>query len=154
MAAQTNLKYGMTQDTLQVQERFSRLNPAYTPWQPNGSGNGKVLDMILKSLYFEDGDTAILLPGVPFAWLRENGVTALRNLRTPHGAISLDAVTDGDVCRLTLRADSASAMPKMVRVPEHFVATSELRLAAHTGRLCFQIPDGAAECEFTLHEHG
>lgn len=40
MTTQTCLKYGMTHDTHQTQERFSKRDPTFTPWQPNGSGNG------------------------------------------------------------------------------------------------------------------
>lgn len=52
-ANRANLQYGMTHDTYQVQERFSRSNPAFTPFQPNGSGNGRIMDMMLNSFYFE-----------------------------------------------------------------------------------------------------
>ena len=67
-AMRTNLRYGITPDAFQVQERFSRRNPAFTPWQPNASGNGRILEMMLNCLYFEHDGMATLLGGVPFPW--------------------------------------------------------------------------------------
>jgi hypothetical protein len=75
LANMTNLKYGMTRDTLQVQERMSRFNPGFIPWQPNGSGSGKILEMMVKSVYFEDGDTAVLLGGIPWQWIEAQGLS-------------------------------------------------------------------------------
>ncbi len=117
LAVQTNLHYGMTPDTFQTQERFSRANPAFTPWQPNASGNGRMLEMLVKSLYCEHDGAALVFGGVPFAWLRANGTTRLDGLYTPAGRVSLDAVMQSDGrCRVTL----TGAVPPTVRFPEFF----------------------------------
>lgn len=117
MAQQTFQRYGMTPDCFQVQERFAKSNPAFTPWQPNASGNGKMLEMMVKSLYLEDGDTATLFGGIPYCWLQWNGTTALTNLRTPRGRMSLEAVMlDERRCRVSVYGD----LPAAVRLPEHF----------------------------------
>ena len=124
-AVQINLKYGMTPDAHQVQERFSLTDPAFYPWQPNGSGNGKVLDMILKSFYFEHDHTLTLLGGIPFAWLRSNGMTALRNLHTPQGRLNLEAeMQDDGSCEVRFDADRPEAMPGVARLPDHLRVTS------------------------------
>ena len=120
-AAQINLRYGMTQDAHQVQERFSLTDPAFCPWQPNGSGNGKVLDMILKSFYYENGEDVVLLGGIPFAWLRQNRKTTLRNLYTPRGRITLEAnMIDQRKCKVNLFAETKGSIPARIRFPEHF----------------------------------
>ncbi len=122
-ATQINLRYGMTPDTHQVQERFSVTDASFCPWQPNGSGNGKVLDMILKSFYYEQGEDAVLLGGIPFAWLRQNKRTLLRNLHTPNGRITLEAnMSSPRQCRLELSVTTKGCMPGRIRLPEHFSA--------------------------------
>lgn len=119
-AMQINFRYGMTPDTFQVQERFSRRNPAFTPWQPNGSGNGRMLDMMLNALYFEHDGMVTVLGSIPFAWLRRNGTTALRNLHTPRGLVTLEAtMVDARQCRVRL----AGALPGRIRFPDHFAVT-------------------------------
>jgi hypothetical protein len=125
-AIRTNLHYGMTQDTYQVQERLSGHDPAFTPWQPNGSGNGRTLDMMLNAFYFEHDGVVTLLGGIPFAWLAKNGVTALKGLHTRHGRISLEAtMRDSQTCQLSLQAVDAEAMPPVLTVPDHYRATCE-----------------------------
>lgn len=152
MALQTFLRYGMTPDTFQVQERFAKSNPAFTPWQPNASGNGKILEMMVKSLYYEDDGVATLFGAVPFAWLRWNGSTALTNLHTPHGRVSLEAVMlDDRRCRVTLTAVDAGSLPSSVRVPDYFhVLTPGVvhgRIACQPGasRIHLEIADGEAD---------
>ena len=144
-AVQINLKYGMTPDAHQVQERFSLSDPAFYPWQPNGSGNGKVLDMILKSFYFEHDHTLTLLGGIPFAWLRSNGTTALRNLHTPQGRLNLEAeMQDDGSCEVRFDADRPEAMPGVARLPDHLTVLScgdgclaaEGNLIRFTGNRC------------------
>jgi hypothetical protein len=120
-AIRVNLRYGMTQDAFQVQERFSRRDPAFTPWQPNGSGNGRILEMMLRALYFEHDGLVALLGGVPWAWLRENQVTRRDGLYTPRGRLDLEAtMVDAQQCRLTLRAAKPGVLPARLRMPEHF----------------------------------
>ncbi len=123
-AMRTNFRYGITPDTFQVQERFSRRNPAFTPWQPNGSGNGRILEMMLNCLYFEHDGMATLLGGVPFAWLAKNCVTSIANLYTTRGKVSLDArMLDRERCRLTVSASAGDVLPRKIRLPEHFAVS-------------------------------
>ena len=120
-AMRINLRYGMTRDALQVQERFDRRDPAFTPWQPNGSGNGRVLEMMLNCLYFEHDGLVTLLGGVPWAWLRGNKVTRLEGLHTPQGRFDLEAtMLDAQHCRLTLRAAAPGVLPARLCLPEYF----------------------------------
>lgn len=64
--------YAVTADLQLTLERFSRSEPAHTPFQPNGSCNGRVLSNLVASLYFRylDGkgrDVRIFLAGdAPF----------------------------------------------------------------------------------------
>jgi hypothetical protein len=120
-AMRNNLRYAMTQDTFQVQERFSRRDPAFTPWQPNGSGNGRMLEMMLNCFFLEHDGMATLLGGIPFAWLAKNGVTAVKNLYTARGKLSLAAkMLDDRRCRLSVSASNGAVLPRAIRLPEHF----------------------------------
>lgn len=146
-AAQTNLDYGMTPDTYQVQERFSVRNPAFTPWQPNGSGNGKMLDIMIKSIYFVRGSAATVLGGIPFAWLRSNGQLALTGLFTPSGKISIEgSMTDTEEFWLKL----SGALPSEVAFPEHFAARSESSAVTALGAGRFGLKDKVSEVVFVL----
>jgi len=118
-AVRQNLLYGMTRDTHQVQERFSRFNPTFTPWQPNGSGNGKVLDTIIKSIYFELDDRTIILGGVPFAYLVDNKITELINLRTARGLISIN-ISPTQVTSFALSISSTGTLPDILQFPNQF----------------------------------
>ncbi len=125
LAFQTYMKYGMTEETFIIQERFSKRNPAYTPYQPNGSGCGRLIDMMLKSFYFEHKEEVVLLAGIPFAWLKDNVKTALKGLYVARGRVSLEAsMQKGDKCRLILSTDNPSAMPRKIKIPEFFVVES------------------------------
>lgn len=120
-ANRVNLRYGMTQDTFQVQERFSKRNPAFTPWQPNGSGNGRILEMMLNCLYFEHDGRTTLLGGVPWTWLRGNHVTRLAGLYTQRGRLDLEAtMVDAQHCQLVLSAAAPGVLPMKLRLPDHF----------------------------------
>ncbi|MDD5679428.1 MAG: hypothetical protein PHW60_15780 [Kiritimatiellae bacterium] len=120
-ALQTNLKYGMTHDALLVQERFSLSNPAFTPWQPNSSGNGRLLEMIIKQFYFEycdvkHGETAVFFGGMPPAWFEINPTMSLKGLFTPQGRLSVE--TAG--FEFKINCPGFSLRNKTIRIPEYF----------------------------------
>jgi hypothetical protein len=149
LANMTNLKYGMTRDTLQVQERMSRFNPGFIPWQPNGSGSGKILEMMVKSVYFEDGDTAVLLGGIPWQWIEAQGLS-LKGLYLPYGRVSIEA-THGKNGQVTVTVDFDAAPSHLgkIRLPEHFQVTGKLR---SLGGNLFALPRASRRIAFTLHD--
>lgn len=153
-ANRINLHYGMTQDTFQVQERFSRTHANFTPWQPNGSGNGRILEMLLNSLYFECDGRVTLLGGVPFLWLANNGVTTLKNLRTTRGSVSLEArMLDRQRCRLIVRASSRGVLSPLIRLPDHFIVSDVSPRAVKKGQGLLQFPGDAQELRLVLREN-
>ncbi len=120
-ALQTNLKYGMTADAFLTQERFSLSDPAYTPWQPNSSGNGRLLDMIIRQFYFEyadiqRGETMVFFGGMPPAWFEIHPEMSLNGLYTPAGRISV--ATAGLAFKITCEGFSLRA--RTIRIPEYF----------------------------------
>lgn len=151
LALRANMCYGMTQDTFQVQERFSRRSPAYTPWQPNGSGNGRMLDMMIDAIWFTHGDTATLLGAIPFDWLLENGTTSLHNLYSDRGRISIDIEKiDDSSCRVDIRADSSHALPAHIRVPGHLQATWDTTVPAENQPGMYTLPPNTTNIAVTI----
>ncbi len=150
---QTYLKYGLTEETFLVQERFSKLNTAFTPWQPNGSGSGRVLEMMVKSFYFENKGEAVLLGGIPFAWLKDNGRTSIEGLYTPAGRVSVKAEMLGDErCSIVLSAGSSEAMPERIRIPGFLsVESSSSGLRPENGG--FSVTAGTARAEFIVSDY-
>ena len=150
-AIQTNLKYGMTQDTYQVQERFSRRNPAITPWQPNGSGDGRMLDIMLNSLYFESDEGVTLLAAIPFSWLQANNTIELKNLYTKTGRVSLEVkVLDTKTCEVFLTSLDGNALPQLIRFPKYLNAVTETSSIVNEGEGFFRLPDQIEKAVFTV----
>ncbi len=150
-ATQINLKYGVSQDTYQVQERYSRRNPAFTPWQPNGSGNGRMLDMMLNSLYFESEEGVTLLAAIPFSWLQANQTTELKNLYTKTGRVSLEvkALTH-QTCEVVLTSLDGNALPQLVRFPKYLNAVTEIPSIVNEGEGFFRLADQIEKAVFTV----
>jgi hypothetical protein len=150
-ANRVNLQYGLTQDTYQVQERFSRRNPAFTPWQPNGSGNGRIMDMMLNSLYFETEKSVTLLGGIPFAWLKENQITALKNLYTTSGVINLEIKSTGPKeCIVSLSSVDHNTLPGTIRFPEYLHATSMSPSILNIGNGIFKVTNPVDHLVFNI----
>ncbi len=150
-ATQANLKYGMTQDAYQVQERFSRRDPAFTCWQPNGSGNGRMMDMILNSLYFESEQGVTLLGGIPFAWLEANQITTLKNLYTTSGVINLEIEATGPKKYIvSLTSVDQNALPGKIRFPEYLNAKAKSSSLVNKGKGYFEVKGQPDKLVFML----
>jgi len=149
-AAQNSLRYAITPGALLVQERFSKSNPAYTPWQPNGSGSGRAIEVILDSIYFEQGECVTILGGMPYAWLEDNGVTSVTGLRTPHGVVDIRAAVDGDCCRVEISTQHTGKLPRTIRVPDHFSVKEASNGLTSRDNGYFDVSEGALSVSLTL----
>lgn len=150
MTLRTCLKYGITPDTHQTQERFSKRDPFFAPWQPNGSGNGSLIDMLLNAFYFESPDETILLGAVPFEYLIRNGHTSLRNLYTENGKVEMEIEAAGDrSCRLSLSSDRP--LPRHLRIPAYLNAEAESPEARKLSGGRFEVKKEAKRISFRLY---
>ena len=139
-ANRANLQYGMTHDAYQVQERLARNDPAFTPWQPNGSGNGRILEMMLNSFWFETEKGVTLLGGIPFAWLQKNKKTLLQQLFTTTGCINIEIeAVSPEKCTVSLSTRDKGAIPVNIRFPEYLHATTNNKLARDKGNGMFEV---------------
>jgi hypothetical protein len=113
------LAYATTRDVHMVHERFCPQLPWLLPWQPNASGNGRVLDMILSTLAFEDGDSLRLLYGVPDAWFAANEPIGLAGLRTSFGKFSFQLKPRSEPGSYDFTYECDRAVPKtfLVAIP-------------------------------------
>lgn len=124
MLVQTCLQYGMSFDCHQTAERFSKRNPAFAPWQPNGSANGRIIDMMLNSFYFENcKDMITLLGAMPFDWLLEVGHASIKNLFTLTGKtnLTIDKINDSTII---LKLTSNNNLPTTIRIPDFYHASA------------------------------
>lgn len=146
---QTCLDYGMTQDVHQTQERFSKRDPAFAPWQPNGSGNGGIIDMVLSSLYFEGDSAVTLLGAVPFEWLIQNKHTSLKNLYTLTGKVNMEiSAINNSTC--TLKLSSENPLPEKIRIPEYLRVKVESSAVKRLRNGYFMLKSNTKEVSFKL----
>jgi hypothetical protein len=82
------LAYSTSRDVHLAIERFCPQLIWLLPWQPNASGNGRILEMIINTLCLENGDSIKLLHGVPDAWFAANQPLGVKKLRTAFGIFS------------------------------------------------------------------
>ncbi len=84
------LAYSTSRDVHLVSERYCPQLIWLLPWQPNASGNGRVLQIIIDSLCLEGHDLLKLLHGAPDAWFATGQTLGARKLRTAFGVLSFD----------------------------------------------------------------
>jgi hypothetical protein len=84
----STMAFSTTLDTFHVHERFSPQLPWLSPWQPNGSGNGRIMEMIFNSLFIVEGSRLHLLPSAPAGWLDVGKQAQVVNVGTVFGKLS------------------------------------------------------------------
>jgi hypothetical protein len=105
------LAFSTSKDLGIVSERFSPEMEWFIPWQPNGSGNGRILQMINSMLFYEDDDRILhLLKGVPSHWLKPGDVIRVDSGRVLSAEIDLLVVcsVDGNEIRIDLNLKNNS----------------------------------------------
>lgn len=86
----SNLAYGLSQDCYQTVERIHVSDANYAPFQPNASGNGRLLDM-LRRMVIDDQDQGVLwlLRGCPRRWFVSGQSISIENAPTYYGKMAL-----------------------------------------------------------------
>lgn len=111
------LAYSTSRDVHIVSERYCPQLVWLLPWQPNASGNGRVLEMIFNNLYLEDSDSITLLPGVPDAWWAARQPLGARRIGTAFGLLSFAIKPAGEPGRYELSYQCTGEAPKRFLVP-------------------------------------
>ena len=83
----STMAFSTTVDTGHCSERFCPQMPWLVPWQPNASGNGRIIDMIHRTLFYERDGWLNILAGAPASWLKpgnkievKKGITTLGHI--------------------------------------------------------------------------
>jgi hypothetical protein len=137
---QVNLKYGMSNDAFLVQERFSKIDPNYTPWQPNSSGNGRMLEMICNQFYFEYEDSnfgfvTTFFAAMPPSWFEINPEFSLKGFFTTAGRISIEV----EQYTFKITCEGFNLQGRIVRFPEYLQIRIAAKIAKDLGRGFFKI---------------
>jgi hypothetical protein len=132
---QANLKYGMTSDTFLVQERFAKNDPAYTPWQPNSSGNGRMLEMICNQFYFEYEDSdfgfvTTFFAAMPPSWFEISPEISLKGFYTTEGRISIEAANK----TFKISCSGFNLKDRIIRFPEYLNVKIDPASAENLGK--------------------
>ncbi|MBP5641055.1 MAG: hypothetical protein J6X55_16360 [Victivallales bacterium] len=80
LAWRTFRNYGMTTPLSLTQERFSKVDDTFTPWQPNSSGNGRYLDVMLERFCYRTSYGFVLLGGFAPFHKRELSIQGIHTL--------------------------------------------------------------------------
>jgi prepilin-type processing-associated H-X9-DG protein/prepilin-type N-terminal cleavage/methylation domain-containing protein len=137
---QINLKYGMSQDAFLVQERFSKTDPAYTPWQPNSSGNGRMLEMICNQFYFEYedsnfGSVTTFFAAMPPIWFEFNPKMSLKGFYTTAGRINIEVKQ----YKFKISCEDFTLKDRIIRFPEYLNVKIAPELVKNLGKGFFKV---------------
>lgn len=113
------LAYATSRDLHIVHERYCPQLRWLLPWQPNGSGNGRVLEMILNALAFEKGDAMCLFYGAPDAWFTAGKPIGVSDLHTSFGTLSFQLIPGDKPGAYRLRYECSDRVPAkfLVAIP-------------------------------------
>ncbi|HQK91866.1 MAG TPA: hypothetical protein PLD23_00060 [Armatimonadota bacterium] len=95
----SNLAYTLSHDCYQTVERIDLYESNFAPFQPNPSGNGRLLDMFKRMVVDEqDPRTLWLLRGCPRAWLAPGQSVRASDAPTAFGTVGVESrSTEGAV---------------------------------------------------------
>ncbi len=106
----SNLYYGLSHDAYQTCERIDVRDGNYAPFQPNASGNGRLIDMIRRMVIDEQEPGALwLLRGCPRRWFAPGQSIVVSDAPTYFGRLALR--TDATANRVTVDIDAPDREP-------------------------------------------
>lgn len=92
------LACSVSRDLHLAHERYCPQLPWLLPWQPNASANGRILEMILRSLCFVKDDTCHLLHGAPPIWFDFRSPLSVNRLHINSARLSFSIAPAEDGC--------------------------------------------------------
>ena len=118
----SNLTYGMSNDTYVTTERFHTDNPNFTAFHPNGSGNGRNIDMLRRMVIDEqDPGKLTLLRGCPGRWFEPGQSITVENASTLFGTMAIRVKSEADRITIDVQApdrEIPETMTLVVRCPK------------------------------------
>ena len=121
-AAQIFRRCAVTADLGLTQERCSRTDRTFTPWQPNGSNNGRLLELLIQGLYLEsdfapEPPEILLFGGIAPFEFAERPRFALSGFHSSCGRLDLELETAAGRCRIEW--ENPPPAGTRLRCPEH-----------------------------------
>jgi len=112
----SNLVYSMSHDCYQLVERIDVTEANYAPFQPNSSGNGRIIDMMRRMVIDEQEPGMLwLLRGCPRRWFAAGESITVEDAPTVYGRIAIHTDSDGRTIRVDLDAPVLKP-PKGIRL--------------------------------------
>lgn len=106
----SNLVYGMSNDCFQTVERIHVSDANYAPFQPNASGNGRLLDMFRRMVVDDQEPEVIwLLRGCPRRWFAPGQSIAVENAPVRGGTVGIHVQSEDS--RVVVDIDAPSGEP-------------------------------------------
>lgn len=133
------LAYSTSRDVHIASERFCPQLIWLLPWQPNASGNGRILEMMINSLCLEYQDAMHLLAGVPDAWFASGGPIGLSRLCTAFGIFSFTVQPD-----LTMPGGFTFTYECSRDIPERFLLSLPIDSSKPEERRMVRVDTGKA----------
>jgi hypothetical protein len=101
----STLVYGLSHDCYQTVERILVSDPNFAPFQPNASGNGRLLDMMRRMVIDEqDPGKLWLLRGCPRRWFADGQSIDVKDAPTYFGKMSFHMAASGKTIRVDIDA--------------------------------------------------
>jgi hypothetical protein len=116
------LVYAMSTDCFQTAERFKMFESNFRPYMNNGSGIGRLLDMVRRCVIDEqDSDDGVLwlLRGCPRRWFAKGEEIRVNDARTVFGTMSIHSKSEGDRIAVTIEPPDKKAPRQMNLVVRH-----------------------------------
>ena len=112
----SNLVYGMSQDCYQTVERIHVSDANYAPFQPNASGNGRMIDMFRRMVIDEQEPGVLwLLRGCPRRWFAPGESISVENAPTLFGTMALHTHSTNDTISVVIDAPDRKT-PREIKV--------------------------------------
>lgn len=121
----SNLVYSMSGDCYQTAERMYVTTPNLAPFQPNLSGNGRILDMMRRMVIDEqDADNGVLwlLRGCPRRWFAQGKSIVVQNAPTLFGKMALATTSTRNTITIDIDCPDrqpVSQLKLLVRHPDN-----------------------------------
>ena len=116
----SNLAYGLTQDCFQTVERIHVSDANYAPFQPNASGNGRLLDMLRRMVIDDQEPGALwLLRGCPRRWFAAGQSIVVEDAPTFYGKMALRTEATDDTVVIDVEPPAGGAAVDLRVVVRH-----------------------------------
>lgn len=146
----SNLAYGLSQDCFQTVERIHVSDANYAPFQPNSSGNGRLLDM-MRRMVVDDQEPGViwLLRGCPRRWFAPGETVVVEDAPTYAGKMSLRTRAEANALVIDLEPPRTAPAPDVrvaIRLPDNRtpsrVMVNGIETPLDTGSVLLTAPQG------------